>query len=201
MGEALTEPDVFIIESLNVNDENAERFDGLLLAKLLKWAGKNPRYFYFEDVDELPHIMKIFDQTKCRFLHISCHGTTDSVITRRGIVDYNEFSSKLAKHLVLKRLFCSACELGNANFVTAISNNNKGMHSIVAPCNKIEFCHAATLWNAFYMAMFTNSKNTMTHKGISDALSKISSLFPIKLQLSTYNSVADKWGHEKIPRP
>jgi len=81
-------PDVFILETLNKADEREKRFEGRALAELLIMSGKNPKYHYFQDVEELPHLAGLFRQSKYRFLHFSSHGSFDKIFTTNGALTY-----------------------------------------------------------------------------------------------------------------
>jgi hypothetical protein len=91
---------------------------------------------------------------------------------------YAEFAKIFKGHLQLRRLFVSACEAGNQEFVDAISSLNKGMHSIVTPCNEIDFDHAAAIWSAFYISMFSENETSMRHSKIIKRFKSLTTLFP-----------------------
>ena len=113
MYQPKTVPDVFIIESLSEQDPH----DGKILADMLRLAGKNPIYYRCKDSDSFIAGLKIFAASKYRFLHLSCHGTSDSIKFQSGeTLDYMAFSSLFeGLKLNVTRIFFSACELGNPN--------------------------------------------------------------------------------------
>ncbi|MFK8398126.1 hypothetical protein M2D07_006395 [Pseudomonas sp. BGr12] len=195
---AETVADVFIIESLRVNDEIEQRYEGRRLADILRMAGKNPKYFYFQEKKELPHILQIFKESKYRFLHFSCHATLSRIITTRDFYTYPEFAQELKGVLKLRRAFFSACELGNQLFSTCLAGTNKGMHSITAPAEEIRFDHAAAIWSSLYVSIFTSGKNNVTHGDVVKRLKMLGTLFPVDLHFSGYDARNDSWEHSKI---
>lgn len=118
-------------------------------------ATKNPKYHYFQGERELPHLVALFRESQYRYLHISCHGSQTEIFTTNGAMSYARFAQFFSGHLRLRRLVVSACELGNNMFVDLIAASNKGMHSIVAPAQTIQYDHAAAIWSAFYVSMFS----------------------------------------------
>lgn len=195
-----TVPEVFIFESLGKEDEKAKRYDGLVLADMLRLAGKNPKYYYFQSEEELPHLLGLFRQSKYRYLHISAHASATHVGTTEGSLTYAKFAKLFAGHLPLRRLFFSACQVGNQKFVDAVAAENKGMHSIVAPAEDIRFDHAAALWSTFYISMFTENEKAMKRADIEKRLKALTGLFPVDFFFATYASEKDVWKCETIKK-
>ncbi len=190
--------DVFIIESLSPEDETANRYEGQRLADILRLSGKSPRYFYFRDRAELPHLLSLFKLSQYRFLHVSCHGSDQALFTRSDQLTYPEVGKIFARHLKERRVFLSACELGNELFSTCIASGNKGMHSIVAPAEKIFFDHAAAIWGAFYISIFSHNSNSLRSAEIRARIDLLCQLFPVDFHMSTYHPVHDSWVHERV---
>lgn len=194
--------EVFIIESLKPEDEKAARFDGRHLEDMLRLAGKNPKYFYFQSKSELPHIIALFRQSRYRYLHLSCHASGTHIATTRDLLPYADFAKYLDGHLPLRRLFCSACELGNQNFAKCVTGGgNKGMHSFIAPVSHIQFDHSAAAWSAFYLSMFTENDSAMKKTHIRARLQALTLLFPIEFYFAAYGAHADKWSDEVVKPP
>ncbi|MBF0482455.1 MAG: hypothetical protein HQK81_09745 [Desulfovibrionaceae bacterium] len=193
-----TKPEVFIIESLDKKDEKAKRFEGEVLATMLRLAGKNPKYYYFQSKDELPHLVGLYRQSQYRYLHISSHASDTHISLTNCDLTYSEFADYFNGHLKLRRLFFSACQVGNRNFVSTISSVNKGMHSIIAPIENIQFDHAAALWSALYVSMFTKNISGMKNTDLIDRIKALRILFPVNLYCATYNSVAGNWIYRKF---
>lgn len=190
--------DVFIIESLTKSDEARHRYEGQRLAELLRLSGKNPKYFYFQSKDELPHLLKLFKLSGYRYLHVSCHASSDAIATTNENLSYDEFAKIFKGYLKLRRIFFSACELGNELFSVCLAGTNKGMHSIVAPAEEIDFDHAAAIWAAFYVSVFARNADAMSGTDIRLRIEVLCRLFPVDFHVSTYQPAADTWRHTKI---
>jgi len=190
--------DVFIIESLSKSDEERHRYEGQRLAELLRLSGKNPKYFYYQSKNELPHLLKLFQLSDYRYLHVSCHATSKSVLTTNEEIPYVEFAKIFRGHLKLRRVFFSACELGSELFSTCIAGTNKGMHSVVAPAEEIYFDHAAAIWAAFYVSVFARNPDAMTGWDIRRRIETLCTLFPVDFHVSTYRPKLNSWKHTLI---
>lgn len=186
-----TVPEVFIFESLREEDEQAKRYEGLALSDMLRLAGKNPKYFYFQSKEELPHLIGLFRQSKYRFLHISSHASSTHIQTTKDLMTYREFAKLFCGHLPLRRLFFSACQVGNEQFAKALKAENKGMHSIVAPAENIDFKHAAALWSSFYVSIFTGNEESMKKAEIEKRLQALTGLFPVDFFFASYAAEKD----------
>ena len=173
-----TLPEIFILESLSKEEEETKTFEGQMLSDMLRLAGKNPKYYYFQSKDELPHIINLFRQSRYRYLHISTHASDKDIATTNDAITYQDFAELFGGHLILRRLFFSACQVGNKSFVEAVAKSNKGMHSILAPTDDIQFDHAAAIWTALYISLFTANENAMKRSDIQERLRAIRQLFP-----------------------
>ncbi|PYC30758.1 hypothetical protein [Pseudomonas protegens] len=196
----MTIADVFIIESLTKTDEVKHRYEGQRLAELLRLSGKNPKYFYFQSKSELPHLLKLFKISDYRYLHVSCHASSDIVATTNENISYAEFAKIFKGYLNLKRVFFSACELGNELFTISLAETNKGMRSVVAPAEDIGFDHAAAIWAAFYVSVFARNANSMSGSDIRQRIETLCALFPVDFHVSTHQPKSDTWRHTKITK-
>lgn len=79
---AKTRPEVFIIESLEFEDESEDRFEGKMLSHALRLSGKEPIYFYIRTRRELDEVLDFFEDSSYRYLHLSCHGSANSMETQ-----------------------------------------------------------------------------------------------------------------------
>ncbi len=193
-------PEVFILESLSLADQRANRFEGRVLSDMLRMSNKNPIYHYFQHENELPHFVKLFEMSKYRYLHLSCHGDVNKIFTTYGEISDYELARIFKNSLKLKRLFFSACKVGNQAFSEIIAAQNIGMHSIAAPVEKIRFDHAAALWNALYLSLFTENGDRMTHLNIIKRLKALRQLFPNDFHFSGYvpGDKNNPWFHQII---
>ncbi|MFZ5843925.1 MAG: hypothetical protein ACOY3E_13630 [Pseudomonadota bacterium] len=193
-----TEPEVFILESLDFDDENESRFEGRILADVLRMCGKNPKYYYFRTEAELEILTLMFRESGYRYLHLSCHGSSDKIHTTLNDITYIRFSQIFEKNLRNRRLFVSACEVGNELFSAVVAGRNKGMYSIAGPSEDIRFDHAVAFWSAFYVKAFSVDSGAMKGGDIESALQDLCKLFAINFFFSKYNAKKDKWINKDI---
>lgn len=193
-----TEAEVFILESLSLEDEENERFEGRILRDILKLSGKKPKYYYFRTEKELVELAKLFRKSGYRFLHISSHGSHDSLGTTLEAISYNRFGEIFDGLLRNRRLFLSACEMGNELFSTIVAGRNRGMYSIIAPTQRIRFDRAAAIWAAFYVLMFDWDDKKMKAEQITNYLQYLGGLFSESFHFSQYHAYNDSWSHNVI---
>jgi hypothetical protein len=163
-------------------------------------SGRNPRYYYFHSEEEIPHMMGLFRQSRYRYLHFSTHATEEDICTTHGLITYERFSNYLKDHIKLCRLFFSACQVGNLKFANTIAANNKGMHSILAPAELIDFSHAAALWSVFYLSMFVEDEDSMKSSDIEVRIQALTTLLPIDFFFAGYEAHADHWTYKTIKK-
>jgi hypothetical protein len=137
-------PEVFILESLSFADEEAQRYEGKILCDILRMCGKKPKYFYFRTDIELIELVTLFRNSGYRYLDVSAHGSATGINTTLGVITYARFAEIFGGHLKNRRIFLSACSVGNDLFVTHMQAANKGMYSIAAPVDDIEFYRQIT---------------------------------------------------------
>lgn len=195
---SFTYPEVFIIESLNLEDEAANRFEGKVLADILRMCGKEPKYFYFRTKDELVMLSQLFRESDYRFLHVSCHGNAASISTTLDDVSYIEFSNIFENNLRNRRLFVSACELGNELFSTVVFGKNKGMYSVAGPVDKIAFSEAVGFWGAFYTKIFAENGYFVKNVSVRSAMQSLCNLYKMKFHWSWHNTYHRRYEHEII---
>ena len=197
MPQSTTIPDVFIIESLPEQNPH----DGKILADMLRLPGKNPIYYTCKDSDSFVAGLRVFAASQYRFLHISCHGTIDSIRFQSGqMLDYMAFSSLFEGiKLNVTRLFFSACELGNQNLSLELFKKNKAVYSFIAPCQPISFSNALAIWCSFYIAMFDISSSKMRETVIINKLDKILQVFEAEFHVSLHKTSLKEMWHYKLP--
>lgn len=145
--------DLFIIESCsNCSDDFIPEGEDIVHA--LHRIGKKPILISVENKDDLKRALKIFKASKYRYLHFSCHGTDSDIALANGDnLSYQEFAQISHNCFNIKRIFFSACELGNCNFSNEIAMQNVGIQSIVAPIEKESSITLASFWCAFYTSI------------------------------------------------
>jgi hypothetical protein len=175
--EMKTKPEVFIIESLDLDDEKHERQEGQILAKLLKLSGKrDTKYFYIRTERELDEIIDLFDESEYRYLHISCHANGGGMATTFDSISYEDLGKKLQNVLEGKRVFVSACEMSNERLAFALLRET-GCNSLIGPREAINFDDSAVFWATFYHLMFKEDDRRMKHLEIEHYVRELSNLF------------------------
>lgn len=173
-----TEPGVFIIESLEFEDENNNFFEGQVIGQILDFSGVPHEYYYIRTKRELEVITDVFAKSKLRYLHISCHGSKSSLHTTLDEIRFNELGLILNPHLDKRRLFLSACSSVNTHLADQILLQSD-CFSIIGPSKDIYFNDAVIFWASFYHLMF--KYNSMKRDNLKDSLSKISKLFSVEI--------------------
>ncbi|UOO76936.1 hypothetical protein LVJ85_13260 [Neisseria sp. Dent CA1/247] len=188
---ANTISEIFIIESLSIENENDGKTDGKLLFEILKFYGKNPKYFYLRTTEELEEILEIYFTSQYRYLFLSCHGDNNSLGLTFNLLTYEEFAKLTAGKLNNRRLFVSACELGNENFARAIFDENRGIFSIIAPINNVSFDSMLPFWSS-YFHLSLQEENKMTSSQIKPLLMNLTSIFQDTSISYFYNDTVNK---------
>lgn len=173
----VTKPEVFIIESLNLEDEANGWQEGEILARMLKLSGKvDTKYYYIRTERELDEIIDLFDESDYRYLHISCHANTRSMATTFDSISYKALGEKMHDVLEGRRVFVSACQMANDTLAAALLKDT-GCYSLIGPENKINFDDSAAFWLTFYHLMFKQDERRMKHRDIEYYVRELSTLF------------------------
>ena len=172
---------VFIIESLKLQDEKNERFEGRFLSQILHLGEKETLYYYIRTTRELEEIMRLFGKSNYRYLHISCHGSTTSLSTTLDEISFKELGQICQPYLNNKRLFISACETVNGKLAAELFSSS-GCLSIIGPNKDIFFDDAAIAWATFYHMVFKENPRGMTERIILRALKTIKDAYGVKMR-------------------
>lgn len=174
---AKTKPELFIIESLTLDDEQAGRQEGDLISRMLQLAGKTEtQYFYIRTKRELEEIIDLFDESGYRYLHISCHANLQEMATTFDPISYVELGKMLAPCLDGRRVFVSACEMATENLAVEILNGT-GCYSLIGPKQVINFDDAAAFWVSFYHLMFKLNDLAMNRERLQRRITELSAVF------------------------
>ena len=172
-----TVPEVFIIESLTIEDEESKHQEGEILSKMLHLSGKSAtKYFYIRTERELEKIIDIFDKTRYRYLHISCHANTTSMATTFDSILYKKLGKMLESCLDKRRVFVSACAMANKNLAAELMPRT-GCNSLIGPHTDISFGDAAAFWVAFYHLMFKANHGKMIRHDLQHCIAELSKLY------------------------
>lgn len=171
-----TRPGVFIIESLDFEDEQENRFEGRILRDMLQLSGNEVEYWYVRTWKELTEeIFQRFWDSGMRYLHLSSHGNPQEVCLTIDRVPFAEFGGEIREYLTNRRLFVSACEVVNKEFAKAC-NPDEECYSIIGPRNSIRFSDAAVMWASFYHLMLRDADSMKAEK-IRLTLDQLEKLF------------------------
>ena len=175
-----TKPYVFIIESLDAEDEKNKRREGRILSEMLRLSGKESQYFYIRTKKEIEWALKLFMESNYRYLHISCHANQSVMATTIDTIKLESLGSIMGPYLNGKRLFISACSMASPTLANSISPDS-GCLSIPGPKTDIGFHDAAIFWAAFYYKMFRIEKKSMKSKDLIKTAQELSNLFGVSL--------------------
>ena len=176
-----TVPDVFVIESLDPDDEGNGRFEGSVVSHVLRLHGKHPKYSYVRTREQFEQAALDFGKSRYRYLHISAHAEPEGMCTtNQDEIDYDELAEILAPHLSGRRLFLSACSMVHEDMAKEIIPKT-GCYSVVGPREDIPFTVAAVFWPALYHLMFTIKDNAISHGTLKENLSRVSDLFDTEI--------------------
>lgn len=169
---------VFIIESLDFEDEKEDLFEGKFLSRILTLGGIDTEYYYIRTQKELEKVLEIFKDSNFRYLHISCHGSENTIETTLDTINFNLFSELVTPYLKSKRLFISACSAVNRDLAKQIFPFVK-CYSLIGFNEEVYFNDAAITWASFYHIML--KKDRMKYDDISPILNKLSKLYQIPI--------------------
>lgn len=187
----MSQPEIFIIESLNFEDERAERFEGKIISEILALSGKKCEYCYIRTKRELSTLLEHFASSRYRYLHLSCHGNKQAMFTTLDPIPFSELGALIKPHLRKRRLFVSACSATNTALAEAIMPDS-GCYSILGPDQDIYFGDAAVLWASFYHVMFSADSTAMKYKTIKAKAQEVSDMYRVRLKLIGHDEDSSK---------
>lgn len=201
-----TTPDVFIIESLDPDDEGNGRFEGSIISSMLRLHGKQPKYRDVRTREEFEEAVEEFGQSRYRYLHISAHGDPEGMCTTNlEEIDYDELGDMLKPHFEGKRLFLSACSMVHKD-MDAYLIPKTGCYSVMGPIDDIEFHKAAIFWASLYHLLFVQDSEKINRARLGDTLTKTADLFSVNMKF--FYRTTGKKGFEEhlavgtsVPRP
>lgn len=151
-----TKPNVFIIESLRFDDEKSRRKEGKFISHILNLAGRDYQYYYIRTKSELKEVLLFFEESKFRYLHLSCHADADGIALTLDDIGIQEMGSLFRPYLKDRRIFFSACEIVTPSLAATLLKET-GCLSVIGPSKSVGFDEAALFWASFYHLMFKNS--------------------------------------------
>ena len=185
------QPEVFIIESLDRDDER----EGEIIQSILRMGGKNPIYRNVKTREKLEDAIEEFHASDYRYLHISSHGNSKAFCFRFGAIKFNDFADLLRAKLKHRRIFVSACKCVNSDF-TKLLIPSSACYSITGPYEAIDFDLAAIVWASYYYLAFRNDQQSMNRKKIVRRLKRLSMLF--HANLNYYSPIQGKMRRKRF---
>ena len=195
-----TKPQLFIIESLDLEDEKKNLKEGHIISNMLHLAGKRKtKYCYIRTSRELWKMIKIFGKSRHRYLHISCHANKSEFYTTFDAVRYAKLGKMLRPHLRGRRVFVSACKMANRTLAKELFRGS-GLLSLTGPQRDIYMDDAAAFWVSFYHLMFKIDSRGMKRESLRETVGKLSAIYnePINCFLATRKR---KFGFERVALP
>jgi hypothetical protein len=177
-----TLPDVFIIESLDRDDEKSDRFEGRRIQQMLSLSGKTCDYVYIRTKRELAKVMSDFKRSNFRYLHISCHGNRDGLATTYDRLSLATIAELLNPHLANRRVFISACSATTMSLAQHLLKRTKCL-SVMGPSCDVKFQDAAILWTTFYHLMFKEYDQGMKGEAMRRHGGSVARLFGVPLKV------------------
>ena len=167
-----TKPNVFMIESLDFEDEESNYYEGQIISQILNFGKIEHKYYYIRTKAELIRLIEEFDKSNYRYLHISMHGNANSLGTTLDDLPFKELSNILQNSLDNKRLFISACSAVNEFLATEIFGLTD-CFSIIGPHEDVNMDDAAIFWASFYHLMFKQNSISMKREILKATLKKL----------------------------
>jgi len=171
---------VFIIESMDFENENQKKLDGLTLKTILDLCDIPNMYFYIRTKLELEQVIKIFNESNFGFLHIACHGNESALGLTCENIDFEELELIIGYYLHKKRLFLSACKAARFELAQRFIPKYH-CYSVIGSPDNIDYDKAAVFWSSFYYMMYEINKVNMTQKDLWPILVNVTRSFKIKL--------------------
>ncbi len=186
---------VFIIESLELDDEEKNLFEGKFISYILDLDGVKSKYYYIRTRSELEKIIKEYKKTDFKYLHLSCHGNKTSISTTLDDISFLQLKNTFKNALAGKRLFVSACLAVNDDLARILMPAT-GCFSIIGFSKSVDFDVAAVIWASFYHLMFREGAKRMTRKEILRNIKSIAITF--KMPMVYYSlSASSNLGYKK----
>ena len=167
---------IFIIESMDWDNERAGNLDGVALKTILDLSEIPNDYIYIRTRLEFEHAIDLFHDSDFGFLHISCHGNEDGLSFTLEDVSFEDLEMIMGPHLKYRRLFLSACKAACFAFAEHFIPKHH-CYSIMGPPGTIDYDKAAIFWSSYYYLMYQDDKERMWQRNIIPTLKNITQTF------------------------
>ena len=102
-----------------------------------------------QDFLSIAMALEEFRASNYRYLHISCHGSKDSISLTLDQIQFEDFVPMISPYLKGRRLFSSACSVVDPALANSLVEQS-GCFSIIGPCQRINFDDALLMRATFY---------------------------------------------------
>ncbi|MCD1117557.1 hypothetical protein [Chryseobacterium turcicum] len=187
-----TNPYVFIIESLDFDDEEKQAYEGEIISRILSISNIEHKYYYIRTKREFEHFINEFLESNYRYLHISCHGNLNEISTTLDRISFQELGTILGDKLDRKRLFLSSCLSTNKSLAETILSNSD-CFSIIGPNEEIDMDDAAIFWSSFYQKMFKDNDRYMKNDKVKEAIKTLKEFFNVSISYFASTKTAKGW--------
>lgn len=177
-----TEPQygVFIIESMDLENERHGNLDGLSLKTILDLCDIPNEYYYIRTTLELERMVEKFEESNFQFLHFACHGNEQELCLTFEEVSFEDFAEIFGECMWHRRLFLSACRVARIELAQRFIPKHH-VYSVIGTPDDIAYDKAAIIWSTFYHLMHENDQIQMVQRDLLPLLKEISGLFKISL--------------------
>lgn len=180
---------VFIIESMDFENEVNGKLDGAALKTILDLGDIPNQYIYIRTYLEFEYALKLYQQTDYGFLHISCHGNDQSICLSLEDISFEELGILIGPYLKYRRLFLSACKAACFSLAEHFIPHYH-CYSVIGPTDEIDYDKAAIFWSSYYYLMYRDNQERMWQKDIIPTLENITKTFYEKL--SYFSIITEK---------
>lgn len=167
---------VFIIESMDWENEVNNKLDGIALKTILDLCDIPNQYIYIRTQLELEHSMELFRQSDFGFLHVSCHGNEEGICLTIDEISFEDLSVIMGPYLKYRRLFLSACKAACFSLAEYFIPQYH-CYSIMGAADIIDYDKAAIFWSSYYYLMYKDDQERMWQKNIIPTLKNITRTF------------------------
>jgi hypothetical protein len=185
-----SKPRVFIVESLRFPDEEANLFEGKIISQILTLSGSKAKYTYLRTKKELEQVVDQFEESRYRYLHVSCHGNKNGISLTLDDMSFDDLGKVLAPCLDNRRVFFSSCEVMNERLAKALLTKT-GCNSVIGPHKSINFDRAAIYWASFYHLMLRDEATAMKRDRLKAHTASLQTLFGVNMRYFSASKSAD----------
>jgi hypothetical protein len=164
---------------------------------MLQLSGSQPEYMYLRTRRELETALALFEASRFRYLHFSCHGRKNGIDLTLDSLRFAELSELLNPLLERKRVFFSSCSVMNDKCAAALLPES-GCLSLIGPSKPIYFDRAAIFWSAFYHLMLRDEARSMQRNHLQRTTGMLQFLFGVQMRYFTA-AASLKSGFKRVP--